>query len=86
MRSLKGFKGEGVSAEQSESVTPPQASKYEGMSEAQLMSELMKNVSAAKSNGSFSADQLDEFVAFVSPNLDESSRKRLSELVSMIKG
>lgn len=84
MRSLKGFKGDSVKEEAPSS--PPQSSKYDGMNEAQLMQELMKNVSAAKSDGSFSAAQLDEFVSFVSPNLDESARAKLAELVSMIKG
>lgn len=84
MRSLKGFKGEPTVEETV--AAPTQSTKYDGMNETQLMQELMKNVSAAKSDGSFSAEQLDEFVTFVSPNLDESSRKRLAELVGMIKG
>ena len=50
------------------------------------MRELMKNVAAAKSDGSFSPEQLDEFAAFVSPSLDEQSRARLAELINMIKG
>ncbi len=78
MRQLKNYRASGES-----DVNPAQ--KYEGMNENELMAELMKNVAAAKSNGTFSAEQLDDFVKFVSPNLDESSRKRLEELVGMIK-
>jgi len=62
------------------------AAQYAGKSESELMQELMQKVSAAKSTGSFSVDQLDDFVRFVSPELDEQSRSRLSELVKMIKG
>ena len=60
--------------------------KYEGKSESELMQELFKKVAAAKSDGSFSPEQLDDFVRFMSPNLDEQSLKRLTELVGMIKG
>ncbi len=70
--------------------TPPEtrdfASKYEGMNESELMNALMQNVAAAKSDGTFSAEQLDEFENFVSPNLDEASRKRLADLIKIVKG
>ncbi len=79
MRQLKNFKAEDHSHS-------ADTSKYEGMSEGELISELMKNVSSAKNNGTFSAEQIDDFVRFVSPNLDDASRKRLAELVNMIKG
>ncbi|MCH5165845.1 MAG: hypothetical protein J1G01_05535 [Clostridiales bacterium] len=59
--------------------------KYAGKSESELMHALLKSVTAAKSDGSFSSEQLDEFVGFVSPSLDESSRERLISLVRMIK-
>lgn len=60
--------------------------KYEGMTQNELMQELFKKVALSKSNGSFSVDQIDDFVRAVSPNLDEQSRNRLNELVAMIKG
>lgn len=75
MRQLKGHRA---------TVDAPDAAKYEGMSEGELVQELMKNVAAAKSDGTFSSQQLEEFVRFVSPQLDESSRKRLNELVAML--
>ena len=56
--------------------------KYDGMNEEQLMTELFRSVAAEKQNGTFSAATIDEFV---SPSLDEKSRARLNELVSMIK-
>lgn len=76
MRQLKNYKAADKTVD---------AAKYEGMSEGELMGELMKNVSAAKENGSFSADQLDDFARFVSPSLDEKSRRRLLELINTIK-
>ncbi|MDE6402075.1 MAG: hypothetical protein K2L54_05610 [Clostridiales bacterium] len=90
MRSIKNYtpsdtKGSvGKSDIKSEAATLSQ--KYAGKSESELMHELMQTVTAAKSDGSFSAQRLDEFVEFVSPSLDDESRARLSHLVSMIKG
>lgn len=62
------------------------AAKYAGKSESELMQSLMQRVAAAKSTGSFSVEQLDDFVRFVSPELDEKSRERLKELADMLKG
>lgn len=59
--------------------------KYEGMSEAQLMDALLSNVRVAKQNGTFSAQELDEFVLTVSPSLDEQARIKLKKLVELIK-
>lgn len=61
------------------------AEKYAGRSEEELLRALKQNVAAAKRNGTFSAEQLDSFVSFVSGSLDEQSRKRLLSLVEMIK-
>ena len=61
------------------------AAKYADKSESELMSALMQNVAAAKNDGSFSAEQLESFVGFVSPSLDEQSREKLTQLVKMIK-
>lgn len=81
MRQLKNFRSENA-------VKPdtPDLSKYEGMDENQLMAELMRAVAAAKSDGSFSREQIDSFVSFVAPSLDEASRARLNELVGIISG
>ena len=61
------------------------AAKYAGRSEEELLRALKQNVAAAKRNGTFSAEQLDSFVSFVSSGLDEQSRQRLLSLVEMIK-
>lgn len=82
MRSIKNMSECDVGAKSDGDIM----SKYEGMNETELMSALMRNVAEAKSDGSFSESQLDEFVSFVSSSLDEASRERLAELVKMIKG
>lgn len=61
------------------------AAKYAGKSEEELLRALRQNVAAAKRNGTFSAEQLDGFVAVVSSSLDEAARQRLTALVEMIK-
>lgn len=89
MRQLKNFKrsdGGADSDRDANETVSDVTSKYAGMSGDRLMGELMKNVAAAKGDGTFSEEQIDEFVRFVSPNLDEGSRERLNELVNMIKG
>ena len=81
MRSIKNMKSETPLKPNTGSFD-----KYDGLNGNELMSELMKNVAASKSDGTFSPEQLDEFVSFVSPSLDAQSRERLIELVGMIKG
>ncbi len=84
MRQLRNFKSNGGSG--SESVQKPEIpEKYAGMDENELRSELIRQVASAKSDGTFSPEQIDEFVEIVSPNLDDEARAKLMELVSMIK-
>ncbi len=81
MRQLKNYKQSAAPEQVSDA-----ASKYSGMNENELKQELFKQVSESKNNGTFSAREIDDFVSFVSPELDEKSRQRLNELVKMIKG
>ncbi|MDE6028893.1 MAG: hypothetical protein K2F90_01055 [Clostridiales bacterium] len=87
MRSIRDFGRDGGKADTSTLKDDVQAvaSKYAGRSEEELMRALKQNVAEAKRNGTFSVEQLDSFVAFVSSSLDEQSRKRLTALVDMIK-
>lgn len=80
MRSIRDF-----NAQKSADTDKDLSRKYDGLSEDELMSELMRTASAAKADGSFSPEQLDEFVAFMSSSLDEQSLERLKALVRMIK-
>lgn len=79
MRSIRNFNA--TSDERVKSLSD----KYDGLNEDELMAELLKSVSSAKADGSFSPEKLDEFVGFVSGSLDEQSLARLKQLVNMIK-
>ncbi|MCX4314989.1 MAG: hypothetical protein OSJ83_14195, partial [Clostridia bacterium] len=73
MRSIRDFKPQNdknTDDVSSRDVADGLYAKYSGYSESELMSELMRAVSSAQSDGSFSPDRLDEFVGFVAPNLD----------------
>lgn len=59
--------------------------RYKGMSENELLGELMKSVADGRADGSFSDEKLDDFVALISPELSESQRNKLNEIVSEIK-
>lgn len=84
MRRLKNYRAETKSDAKTEA--DDLVAKYEGKSENELMQELLKNVARAKGDGTFSSEQLRDFMEFVSPSLDEKSRERLNELVKMIDG
>ena len=90
MRSIRdmGKQSVGSSASDSSSLREELgavAAKYEGKTEEELMQELRKKVASAKRDGSFSAEQLESFVAMISPSLDENMRERLVSLVRMIE-
>ena len=87
MRSIKDF-GREESKSDNQSLrdeVQSVASKYAGKTEDELLRALHQNVAEAKRNGTFSAEQLDGFVSFVSSGLDEASQQRLKALVEMIK-
>lgn len=79
MKQLKGYRAAEKPTEQD------LTKKYEGLSQDELHAELMRSVAAAKQNGEFSETMLDDFVTFVSPNLDPAARAKLEELVRAIK-
>lgn len=81
MKQLKGYRSEKAPTAEQMELTE----KYDGMNQDQLYAELMSKVAAAKREGEFSESMLDDFVAFVSPNLDASARAKLDELVRTIK-
>ena len=88
MRSIKNYGKDGATSGESDLVSAAKSAsnKYAGMNEQELMRALMQQVAASKSNGTFSAEQLDSFAQFVMPTLDESARERLQQLIDMIKG
>ena len=61
------------------------AKQYEGKSEDQLLNELFKKVSEGKQSGTLSNADLDNFAGQVAPMLNAEQRKKLQQLLSMIK-
>ncbi|GHV01826.1 hypothetical protein FACS1894211_12230 [Clostridia bacterium] len=61
------------------------ASKYEGKSESELMSELMKKVAQGKKDGSFSAAEIERFAGQLGPMLNAGQQARLQSLIKMIQ-
>lgn len=59
--------------------------QYEGKSEEELMSDLLANVEAAKSEGTFSKEALEEFKSRVAPMLSEEQRRRLDEITGKLE-
>jgi hypothetical protein len=57
------------------------AEKYQGMSEQQLMNELMKQ----KANGAVTPEALDRLASVAGPMLDDQQKKKLRELMRMMK-
>ncbi|MCH5155699.1 MAG: hypothetical protein J1F69_03750 [Clostridiales bacterium] len=88
MRSIRDFERDGGKSDNQTLKEEVQAvaSKYVGKSEEELIRALRQNVAESKQNGTFSVEQLENFVSVVSPNLDEQSRNKLMALVDMIKG
>lgn len=89
MRSIKNMKSGGSSLGNDDELLRGAdylKNKYADKSETELTQELFRKVYAAKSDGTFSSEQIDEFVKMISPNLDDAQKKRLNELVRMIKG
>ena len=88
MRQLKNYSGNGDKKEEvafSDAVIPS-ADKYEGLSREQLLETLKRAVRSAKSSDSYSAETIENFCNFVTPMLDDESRARLVEVMSMLDG
>ena len=62
-----------------------QMSQFEGKSEQELMSELMRSVEQGKQDGSFTPEAAEAFMKKVSPMLDDAQRARMRQLMGMLK-
>ena len=85
MKSIRDFKCDDGKEKNAEADLESIRHKYDGMSQDELMLALMQTVSAAKRDGTFTDESLEDFVGFVSPNLDGEQRRRLGELADMIR-
>lgn len=59
--------------------------KYRDKNEEELMSELKKAVKAAKEDGTFNEQSIENFADLVSPYLSDEQKEKLSGLISVIK-
>ena len=60
-------------------------SQYEGKSREELMEELLTSVDAAKKDGTFTKEALEEFKSKVAPMLNEEQRERLDEIAKKLE-
>lgn len=61
------------------------AGKYDGASEEQLMRAIYAEAKRSRKNGTLSNEQIDEFVAMLTPMLSVEQAKKLSAVARKIK-
>ena len=61
------------------------ASKYEGASENQLISEILKEAEKGRRNGTLSDNDIDRFSSMIEPMLSGEQRAKLKKIVNVIK-
>ncbi len=61
------------------------ASKYEGASESKLIEAILSEAKKARAEGSLTDEEIENFVATISPMLSSAQRKQLEEVVMKIK-
>ncbi len=61
------------------------AGKYEGASESELLSEIMKEAEKGRKNGTLSDSDIDRFKSVLEPMLNSSQRAKLNKIVDKIK-
>ena len=61
------------------------ARQYEGASEQDLISAIIKEANRSRKNGTLSDVEIQNFVNTISPMLNEKQRKQLAEVVNKIK-
>jgi hypothetical protein len=59
--------------------------KYENKSEGELMGDLAEMISSGRKDGTFSDEMLESFIKNVSPMMDSAQKKKLCNIVNMIK-
>ena len=61
------------------------AKKYEGKSESELIREIMSVAKESRKNGTLSDEEIDRYVALLTPMLGEDKRKKLIAVSEKIK-
>lgn len=93
MRNLRGFNSGGKKNEELKEemlknygVGNDAFEKYSSMDEDALISELIKNVSASKADGSYDPQKMTAFINAVSPSLTPEQREKLNNVIRIING
>ena len=61
------------------------AGKYEGASENELLSEIMREAEKGRRNGTLSDSDIDRFKSMLEPMLNSSQRQKLHKVIEKIK-
>ena len=61
------------------------ANKYEGASENELLSEIMKEAEKGRRNGTLSDSDIDRFKSMLEPMLNSSQKQKLNKVIEKIK-
>ena len=61
------------------------ASKYEGASEGDLISAILKEAKRARDEGRLNDSEIENFVYTISPMLNPAQRKQLDKVINQIK-
>jgi len=80
---------ENVSASEKEKIAETvedMAKKYEGKSEEELMSDILKRAAQGKQDGSIDFNQLDNMTQKIAPMLNSEQQEKLSYIMNLIKG
>ena len=90
MRSLKNFNGNNRRGDKPSKRIADEVGmgadyeKYAEMDEDALIAELMKNVRAAKANGTYDPEQMRAFIALASPSLTPAQREKMENVVRLM--
>lgn len=60
--------------------------KYGNMDENALLKQLMQNIRAQRADGTYNEAQMLSFINMISPHLDETQRRKLEGIMTMISG
>ncbi len=60
-------------------------SKFQNMSEAELITEIFKIINEKKRNGTFNPSEIDKLAEMIKPLLNEEQKQKMEELINLIK-
>lgn len=84
MRQLKNFCNKKSKTVDDKEIAEQYIGKYKGFTEDQLIEELLKAIKNSKENGTYNEQQMQMFVEMVSPQLNETQKAKLDNMIKMI--